>query len=156
MPPDRPQAVTCEGLIERKASNLPRFIVVPIDVPAVWETTRTITVSGTINGVPLGRRGLKPWGDGRWFIELPEAICQQAGVNTGDRVTLEIAPVEDPIPTALTHRLTTDREFARAWAELRPSQQRQHAEWVASARLPQTRERRAAEVVARVMAEQGG
>jgi hypothetical protein len=52
--------VKCRATIKRKQPQLPRFVVVPIDVPKVWKVTSTITVTGTINGVPLGRRGLKP------------------------------------------------------------------------------------------------
>jgi hypothetical protein len=134
--------VQCKATIKRKHPQLPRFVVVPIDVPRVWKVTSTITVTGTINGVPLGRRGLKPGGDG-WFMDLPEPLCRKAKVDKGDRITLALRPVADPVPVELTNLLATEDALAAVWAAFTPGQRRRRAEWVASVKQARTRASRA-------------
>jgi hypothetical protein len=92
---------TYKTRIERKHAKLPRHVVIPAHIPQAWEMTGTMTVVGTLNGVDIGRRGLKSWGDRRlWFFELPGPPSRAAaGVDTGDViVTLAFAP-RDVVPT---------------------------------------------------------
>jgi len=136
--------VTYKAKIERKYSHLPRYLVIPARIPEAWKLTGTTTVTGTLNGVDLGRRGLKAWGDGkRWFFEVPEPVCRKADVDTGDAVVLVFAPAKDIIPREVAQMLATSREFAEAWNVLTPGRRRQLAEWVASGKTKETRTRRA-------------
>ena len=144
------EPVTYKTKIER-SPQLPRYVVIPVRIPAAWNLTDTTTVAGTLNGVDLGRRGLKDWGDGkRWFFEIPELLCHKAGVDTGDEVTLRFAPVENAIPVEIQRLLAADANFAAAWEKkLTSCRKRQLAEWVASAKQETTRRRRADSLVPR-------
>ena len=142
---ERPRAAF-RTVIERKHPSLPRFAIVPVDVPAIFKTGTTITVTGTLNGHDLGRRGLKPWGDGRWWIDITGEICRAAGVDTGDRVAIVLEPVRDRVPAPLAALVKRDVAFAKAWRALSPGRQRLHAEWIASAKKPETVERRLEEL----------
>jgi hypothetical protein len=136
--------VTYRATIERKQPQLPRYVVIPASIPNAWNLNGTITVTGTINGADLGRRGLKSWGDGkRWFFEIPEPLCRKAGADTGDEVLLVFAPAKDAIPHEVAEMLLTSRKFAEVWDRLTPGRQRQFAEWVGSAKQQNTRTRRA-------------
>lgn len=138
------ESVRYKARIERKQPQLPRYVVIPARIPEAWKRSGTTTITGTVNGFDLGRRGLKPWGDGkRWFFELPEPICRQAGADTGDEVVLIFAPAEDKIPMELSELLAANVAFAGAWRRLPLGRQRELAEWVASAKKKQTRTRRA-------------
>jgi hypothetical protein len=137
------KAVTYRAKIERKYSHLPRYVVIPARISEAWNLTGT-TVTGTLNGIDLGRRGLKEWGDGkRWFFEVPEPVYRKAGVDTGDAVVLVFAPAKDTIPHEVTQMLAVSREYAAVWSALTPGRRRQFAEWVASGKAEETRTRRA-------------
>lgn len=142
------EPVTHKARSERKHAKLPRYVVIPAHIPQAWELTGTTTVVGTLNGLDMGRRGLKNWGDGRrWFFELPEPLCRAAGVDTGDVITLTFVPC-DPVPTEVRALISSNAAFSRTWATLTPGRQRQFCEWVASAKQPSTREKRARSLTA--------
>lgn len=133
------------AIIERKGPRLPRFIVVPSDAVKQWKLTETTTVTGSLNGHDVGRRSLKKWGEQRWFIELPHALCRKAGVDTGDHVGLTIQVASDELPDELATLITSDPRAKRAWEGLTPSSRRMLREQVATAKQSTTRARRAGE-----------
>jgi hypothetical protein len=57
--PLRMKSITYKAKIERKYRQLPRYVVIPARIPEAWNLTRTTTMTGSMNGVDLGRRGLK-------------------------------------------------------------------------------------------------
>lgn len=81
--------------LQRKDPKLPRFIVVPSMLVADWGVDQNVTIVGELNGVNLGRRSLKRWDADRWFIQVPEPVCQKANVDTGDMVTVTMQIAED-------------------------------------------------------------
>ncbi len=129
--------------IERKHPKLPRFIVVPSEAVASWKLHQTTTVEGAVNGLRLGRRSLKKWDDARWFIELTEPICNRAGIDTGDRVLLSLQIASDKLPEELAKLLANSSRAKKAWTSLTPSAQRMLREYIADAKQPATRQRRA-------------
>lgn len=132
------------AVIERKHAELPRFVVVPTKTVASWRLEGTSVVEGTLNSVEMGRRTIKRWDEKRWFIELPQALCRKARVDTGDSVTLRLRLASDRLPEELARLLATDPVAEAVWERLTPSQQRVVREDVAAAKQPATRERRAA------------
>jgi hypothetical protein len=132
------------AIIERKDPRLPRFIVVPSDAVKPWKLTETTTVTGSINGHDLGRRSLKKWDEERWFIELPQPLCQEAGVDTGDRVGLTIQMASVKLPDELAILIAADPRAKSAWERLTPGSRRMLREHVADAKQSATRARRAA------------
>ena len=73
--------------IEHKHVGLPRFVCVPMSKVAPWKLGGTTTVEVTMNGVDIGRCSLKRWDDRvcSW-MDLGEAVCRKANVETGDLV----------------------------------------------------------------------
>jgi len=138
----KPVEVTTQ--IDRKDPRLPRFVVVPTVSIKSWKLAATTTVIGTLNGHAMGRRGIKQWDDQRWFIELPQPLCQAAGVDTGDRVTLVIQLAPEELPAELEALLATDPRAKQAWSRLPSGSQRMLREHVAAAKQTSTRARRAA------------
>jgi hypothetical protein len=139
--------IELEAVIERKAPNLPRFAVIPSRLVAPWKLVGTTALEGTLNGVSLGRRNVKPWDAERWFIEIPETLCRQAGVDTGDTVRLVLSVAPEEMPGELTEVLETDPEAMTRWWRMTASQQRMLREDVLAAKTAATRRKRALRVL---------
>ncbi len=137
-------SIQLTAVIARKDPRLPRFVVVPSPVIAPWKLSQTTVVEGTLNGHDLGRRSLKKWDDRRWFIELPQPLCERAKVDTGSRIALAIQIASDSLPAELENLLATNPAARYAWDRLSPGSQRMLREDVAAAKQPATRARRAA------------
>jgi hypothetical protein len=137
-------SIHVDAIIERKDPRLPRFIVVPDGAVKPWKLAETTTVTGLINGHELGRRSLKKWDEERWFIELPQPLCQGAGVDTGDRVELAIRMASGKLPDELATLIAADPRAKSAWERLTPGSRRMLREHVAVAKQSATRARRAA------------
>ncbi len=120
--------------------------MIPGDLLAGWKLTTTTTVEGTLNGMDLGRRGLKAWDD-NWFIEVPAPLCKKAQVDTGSVVDVELRLASEELPDELHSLLREDATARRAWEALTPSQQRMHRENVAAAKGTATRTKRARTVL---------
>ncbi len=148
MTPERMKTpIELEAVIERKAANLPRFVVVPSRLVAPWKLVGTTALEGALNGVHLGRRNIKPWDAERWFIELPETLCRQAGVETGDTVRLFLSVAPEEMPGELTEILESDPEAQARWRRMTASQRRMLREDVLGAKAPATRRKRALRVL---------
>jgi hypothetical protein len=129
--------------VERKQDDLPRYVVLPSAAVKQLGLRERVTVEGTVAGVPLGRRSIHPWGDGRWFLIVAQADCRQGGFDTGDTGEFDVRVVGDELPEELSRFLARDRRAKALWEELPPGQRRQIAEDVRRAKRPETRERRA-------------
>jgi len=130
-------------IVQRKQPNLPRFVVIPAQLVADWQLTGTTTVEGTLNGIDIGRRSLKPWDEQRWFVELPEPLCKKARVEKGHSVTIVMSLALEEMPAELTQLMASDPKAKSAWEKLTASQQRMLREHIVAAKQPATRERRA-------------
>lgn len=144
-----PTPLRLTAIVERKHSRMPRFLVVPSAKVASWRIEETTVVEGMLNGIEIGRRTLKRWDDQRWFIDLPEPLCQRAQIDTGDSVTLVLRIASTGLPEELARLLADDPAAKAAWEHLTSSQKRMLREHVAAAKQPATRERRAAHALCR-------
>ena len=133
--------------IERKQPRLPRFVVIPASSVAPWKISQTTTVEGTINSHDLGRRSIKKWDNDRWFIDLPERICRRASVDVGDLVLLHLRIASEALPDELAHLLAANPKAHKAWEHLNRCSRRTVREFVASAKLHNTRLRRASQAL---------
>jgi hypothetical protein len=143
--------VEVEAVVERKQPDLPRFVTVPAAAAAALGANGTTLVLCRI-GQTERRRTLKAWDAQRWFVELPADWCREAGIEVGDRVKLQLEPADEGLPQELSAALAADPEARERWHALPESHQREWREHVRSARRTETRERRAAAVVARLRA----
>ena len=125
------------------------FFRVPVDVPSLFGGSHRPPVV-----VKLGRHTYRStiakYGDD-YFLPLSRANREAAGVAAGDRVAVEIeadtAPREVEPPPELAAALACDEEARQVYGSLSYTHRREYAEWVAEAKRPETRVRRAAKAV---------
>ena len=121
-----------------------RCVAVPFDAKEVFGSARA-PVRGTVNGTPLRTR-LMVYG-GVTYLGLAREIREAAGIELGDAVAVELelddAPREVTVPPELAAVLDAER-LRDAFDGLSFTHRREYAEWVATAKKAETRERRAA------------
>jgi len=135
------------------------FVVIPAEVVEALKATGRTSVVGTIDGHPL-RHQFMPYtfeGVGRQVVMAVNKATRQAiGKNAGDSVEFDLERDERSrsadvtLPPELEDALATDPAVRAAFEGLAPSHRREYAEHVAAAKRPETRLRRAADVVARL------
>jgi len=119
--------------------------VVPLDVRGLWGEARP-PVLATINGVEYRSR-LMVYGGETW-LGLTNAFRAQLGVGEGDTVEVELdrddTPREVTLPPEFQKELDADDRAREAFEKLSFTHRREYAEWIASAKRADTRERRLA------------
>ncbi len=119
------------------------FIEVPATVAA---SLGHGPVRGTLAGTPF--RGTASRSNGVLRVPVVRELLVRAGVGRGDRVEVSLERDPQPrtveVPAELRARLGKDAGLAAAFDALAPSLRRAWAEYVGSAKRPETRERRAA------------
>jgi hypothetical protein len=143
--------VRFEAVVEQEGSGT--FVVVPVDVPAVFGRVRAPVVV-TINGHSW-RSTLMRYGD-RDLLGISRANRAAAGVAVGDAVAVELAADTEPrtvaVPDDLAAALDAAPGARAAFDAQSFSHRREWVEWVDEARRPETRERRVRGVVEQVLA----
>jgi Bacteriocin-protection, YdeI or OmpD-Associated/Domain of unknown function (DUF1905) len=123
-------------------------VIVPFDVKAAYGSARP-KVKVTVNGVTL-RTTVAVYG-GRSYIGFRKEICQAAGLQLGKIVTVAIEPDTEPrvvdVPDDLACALGMDPSARTRFEALSYTHRREHAQWVADAKKPETRQRRVARVI---------
>jgi hypothetical protein len=103
------------------------------------------TVEGAINGVPF-RATLEPDGQKSHWLKVNRKLREAAGVDAGDVVTLEIAPLEQEpeprLPSDLRKALAAAPKARALWSDITPIARRDWIQWIVSAKQPETRARR--------------
>lgn len=128
-------------------------VTVPFSVEDVFGSRAMIPVTGTMNGFPF-RTSVMPRGDGTHYFAATKAMMAGAGAGPGQRVEITLAPDTEPreveLPEELLMRLDPP---TRAYLEgLSYTHRKEYAEWIGSAKRPETRERRLAKAVDMLMA----
>ena len=117
-----------------------RYVVVPLDVKALWGEARP-PVAGTVNGVPFRSR-LAVYG-GQSILGLTNDFRRQAGIAQGDQVEVVIdrddAPRVIEIPPALQAALAADPQARAVFDGLSFTHRREYAQWIAEAKREATR-----------------
>jgi Domain of unknown function (DUF1905) len=74
------------------------FLILPKDASAKLPTRSMTAIEGTINGFPF-QATLEPDGQKSHWLKVDRKLREAAGAETGDVVTLKIAPAaEEPEP----------------------------------------------------------
>ena len=130
-----------------------QIIVVPAEALAALGGKGTQRVVATVRGFAL-RLGLLPLPGGGRYLMLNKDICRTAGIALGLELEVSIAPDPDPnhvdLPAELAEALTAWPEAETAFHGYSGSHRRAMARLVAEARLPETRARRAVQLVERL------
>lgn len=133
-----------QAVIERIAPEVPRFVVYP---GKAWDETESFTADVSLNGIPIGLRNVIPWKERGWHFGLSQTICRKVGVETGDRVHVEMRRLGDTRPHELEELLRSDPRAQEAWNALSAGERRDLVLFVADARKPETRTRRARRLI---------
>ncbi len=92
---------------------------------------------------------------GAGYIGLNRAVREATGVDAGDRVSVTIdldkEPRTVPLPVDLRKALEAEPDAKKAFAALSFTHRREYVEWVEEAKRPETRARRVAGTVERVL-----
>ncbi len=136
--------------------ELGTFVVIPADVVEALRATGRTSVVGTIDGRPI-RHQFMPYvfeGVGRQVVMAVNKATREAiGKTAGDMVEFDLErdersrSVDVEIPPELTEALARTPAARAAFDALAPSRRREHADHVAAAKRPETRLRRAAEII---------
>ena len=142
--------------VERDEESGGAYVVVPFDVREAFGRARA-PVRATIGGFTW-RTTVAAYG-GRSFIGLSRAVREAAGVAPGDEIAVELAPDDEPrqvvVPGELAEALAANPDAAAAYDGLSFSHRREYAEWVGEAKRDETRRRRAARAVQRLLERSG-
>ena len=103
-------------------------------------------IEGTINGFAF-QAVLEPDGQKSHWLKVDRKMCEAAGADAGDVVTLEIAPAgkepEPTVPADLRKALGAAAPKARTlWSHITPNARRDWIHWITSAKQEETRARR--------------
>ena len=125
------------------------FFRVPVDVPSQFGGRQRPPVVVRLCGHTY-RSTIAKYGD-EYFVPLSRAHREAAGVAAGDRIAVEIEADETPRevepPPELAAALARDEEARQVFGSLSYSHRKEYADWIAEAKQPETRARRAAKAV---------
>jgi Bacteriocin-protection, YdeI or OmpD-Associated/Domain of unknown function (DUF1905) len=145
-------SVTFETVLHRpEGEGSTTFIEIPVDVRAVFGRARP-PVTVTINGYTY-RSTVAVYGDG-YFLPVNKVNRTGAGVDAGDRVTVELASDTAErtvdVPDDLAEALLADPDVNERFDGLAYTHRVEYVRWVTEAKKPETRQRRIAETVSRL------
>ena len=128
------------------------YLEVPFSVADHYGTKGRVRVIATIGGVEA-ERALMPMGDGRHAVMVSKALMREARIVVGDEVRVSLV-LDDPdrvtIPEELLAAMDIDDEFRAVFERQTAGMKRGMCHWVASAKSPNVRAQRAAEVMRRL------
>ena len=150
-----PQSVTCTATLAGEGSE--DYFIVPVDFQAAFGRHRP-PVRVTIRGHTFRTTPARYGSD--YYLVLNRANREATGLGRGDRVRLRIEldtypRVVEPTPE-LSASLADSPDARAAFERLSFSHQKAYADWVAEAKRPETRARRAGESVRRLLAGRKG
>lgn len=122
------------------------FLVLPKNASAKLPSRGMTAIEGTINGFPF-QATLEPDGQKSHWLKVDRKLGKSAGAESGNIVTLEIAPAgketELAVPTDLRKALAAAAPKTRmVWSDITPNARRDWIHWITSAKQPETRTRR--------------
>jgi hypothetical protein len=140
--------VNFEGTIE-EAPRGGAFVRIPPDVAALHGDGGRIPVVAVFDGI--GYRGSIVRMGGHSVLGVAKEIREGLGKGPGDVIEVSVEPDTEPrvveVPTELTNLLDANPVAREAFDALSYSHRREHARYVAEAKQPETRERRARKTV---------
>jgi Bacteriocin-protection, YdeI or OmpD-Associated/Domain of unknown function (DUF1905) len=120
------------------------YLEVPFSVPEIFGRKGQVPVRATINGFTF-RNSLMPRA-GVHILGVGKDILAGAGAATGDTVQVELAFDDAPrtvaIPSDLQAALAKSPDQAKAFTALSYSHKKEYADWIESAKKPETRHKR--------------
>jgi len=107
-----------------------------------------LRIEGEVNGVRIDAAFMPA--KGKWYMMVSKKFLRLCGLSIGDVafICFDIADQDAiTVPDELRFALDADDDAAAAWMKLTTGKRRGFAYRVASAKMPETRERRAQEII---------
>jgi hypothetical protein len=126
----------------------------PFNVEEEFGSRGRVSVKGTINGFAF-RTSIFPNGDGTHHIMVNKAMQQGAKARPGDMVKMTLerdaAAKTVEVPPDVKRALAKNKRAAAAFEKLAPSHRREHIRVISEAKKPETRERRIARMIEKLL-----
>lgn len=123
------------------------FLVLPKAASAKLPSRSQVTVEGALGGAPF-RATLEPDGHGSHWLKVEKKLSEAAGVQAGETVAVEIAPVakepEPKVPPDLRQALAVQPAAKATWDDITPVARRDWIQWITSGKKAETRGKRIA------------
>lgn len=133
------------------------FFTLPRKESAKFGVRGRVPVVGTLNGHPF-RSSIFPTGDGTHFMGVNRQVREGAGVGVGERVEIVMEVDEAPrtvvVPEDLNKELSKSVALRVRFDKLSYTHRKEYAQWLESAKRPETRVRRLKQILAKLAAEQ--
>lgn len=128
---------------DRAGADVWGFVRLPREASARLPSRSMVSVEGTFNGRPIAVT-LEPDGAGGHWLRVDEAMGAAAGVGHGERVEMEVSPVEvepEPVvPRDVKEALRgASPEARRVWGEITAVARRDWIQWITSGKRAETR-----------------
>jgi hypothetical protein len=121
------------------------LLTLPKNASAKLPSRGMTMVEGTINSFPF-RAALEPDGKGSHRLKANKIMCDAAGADAGDTVTVEITRAgeepENRVPMDLRKALAAAPLSKEGWEDITPMARRDWIFSISSAKQPETRRRR--------------
>ncbi|HYO90538.1 MAG TPA: YdeI/OmpD-associated family protein [Pyrinomonadaceae bacterium] len=132
------------------------YFTLPLKESAKFGVRGRLPVTGTINGYAF-RSSIFPIGDGTHYMAVNKAVREGAKVAAGDRVKIVMEADDAPrlvsVPPDLDKALAKSKAARTRFDKLSYTHRKEYAQWIESAKRPDTRARRIEVVLARLRAE---
>ncbi len=132
------------------------FLYLPFSVEKAFGTRARVPIAGTMNGFAF-RNSLLPLGDGTHRMAVSKVLQAGARAAAGKMVavSMDIDRSERVVvvPVELKRALARNKAAAKAFGLWSYSRRKELADWVAGAKLPETRLRRAQKAIPHVLAK---
>lgn len=123
-------------------------VPIPFDPNDVWSARQRHHISGTINGCVV--RGPLDSDETQYFLTLGPAWRRDNGLKAGDEVDVELSPegpLTDNLPPDVVAALESDPPSLEFFEGLPTFYRNNYNRWIESARRPETRAARIAEMM---------
>jgi len=128
-------------------------IRIPFDVQEAFGRKGRVPVKCTIDGYPY-RGSIFPYG-GIYYIGIVKKIRDAIGKTYGDTVSVAMEVDEEPraveVPDDLVRALVGNDVAKKAFDKLSYSHKREYVEWIEAAKKEETRQRRIAKTIERLL-----
>ena len=131
------------------------FVRLPPAAAEIFGTRARFPVLASFNGVAY-RGSTMPLGDGTFCVGVTKAVQAQAGASVGDTVAVVVERDAGErtidVPPDLTAALASHAEAAARFEAMGYTHRKEYAAWIASAKKPETRQRRLDQAIAKIAA----
>jgi hypothetical protein len=144
-------------LVRPEGTGTWTYALVPSEIEALLNKRGQIKVKGSVNGISI-QSSFMPQGNHQHYIVINKTLRDQAGVQPGDIVYLDLeldhAERQVAVPAELDAALNLNPATRQAFNALSYSHQKEYADFIQAAKKPETRSRRIQKALAMLAVNQ--